>query len=89
MKRRADGRFQKRITLPTGKSKVLYSTAKTEREAVKDFNRQMLALEAEQKQSMNFNRVAETWSDERFPNLQNNTLKQYIPCKKDAVSFFL
>lgn len=88
MKRRADGRFQKRITLQNGKSKLLYSTAKTEREAVKDFNRQMLTLEANHIQSMNFNRVAESWADERFPNIQHNTLKQYIPYKREAVSFF-
>lgn len=61
MKRRADGRFQKRITLPNGKSKVLYSTAKTEREAVKDFNRQMLALEAEQKNKFMFSKIADEW----------------------------
>lgn len=89
MKRRADGRFQKRITLPNGKPKVLYSTAKTEREAVKDFNRQMLEIEKEQINSKNFDRVAEEWGNERFPTLQNNTLKQYIPCKKDATSFFM
>lgn len=88
MKRRADGRFQKRITLENGKSKLLYSSANSEREAVKDFNRQMLALETEHIKSMNFDRVAEAWADERFPTLQNNTLKQYIPCKNEAIAFF-
>lgn len=88
MKRRADGRFQKRITLPDGKSKLLYSSAKSEREAMKDFNRQMLTMEAEHIKSMNFDRVAEAWADERFPTVQNNTLKQYVPCKNEAVSFF-
>lgn len=88
MKRRADGRFQKRITLPNGKSKVLYSSANSEREAVKDFNRQMLTLEAEHIKSMNFDRVAEAWADERFPTVQNNTLKQYVPCKNEAIYFF-
>lgn len=89
MKKRADGRFQKRITLENGKSKLLYSSANSEREAVKDFNRQMLALETEHIKSMNFDRVAEAWADERFPTLQNNTLKQYYPCKNEAVSFFM
>lgn len=88
MKRRADGRFQKRITLPNGKSKLLYSSASSEREAIKDFNRQMLSLEAERKNSMNFDSVAEAWANERFPTVQNNTLKQYIPCKREAVNYF-
>lgn len=88
MKRRSDGRFQKRITLANGKSKLLYSSASSEREAIKDFNRQMLTLEAERKQSPKFDCVAEEWADERFPTVQNNTLKQYIPCKRDAIIFF-
>ena len=88
MKRRADGRFQKRITLPNGKSKLLYSSAKSEREAIKDFNRQMLTLEAEHKKSMNFDHVAEAWAGERFPTLQNNSLKLYRPCKKEAINYF-
>lgn len=88
MKRRADGRFQKRITLSNGKSKVLYSSASSEREAVKDFNRQMLELDEERRASLDFDRVAEAWSSERFPTLQNNSLKQYRPCLKEAVTHF-
>ena len=88
MKRRADGRFQKRITLQNGKSKLLYSSAKTEREAIKDFNRQMLTLESERIQSMNFDRVAKEWAEERFPNIQHNTQKLYKTCKNEAVRYF-
>lgn len=88
MKKRADGRYQKRITLPNGKSKLLYSTANTEREAVKDFNRQMLALEDEHEKSLNFDSVAEQWATEHFPNLQNNSLKLYRPGKNAAIEFF-
>lgn len=62
MKRRADGRFQKRITLPDGKSKLLYSSAKSEREAMKDFNRQMLTLEADYKSKFLFNKIADEWN---------------------------
>lgn len=88
MKRRADGRFQKRITLSNGKTKLLYSSAGSEREAVKDFNRQMLTLENERRCSLNFDRVADAWANERFPTLQNNSLKLYRPCKKEAVDYF-
>lgn len=64
MKRRADGRFQKRITLPNGKSKVLYSSASSEREAVKDFNRQMLTIEAERRNKYLFLNIADEWNTE-------------------------
>lgn len=88
MKKRADGRYQKRITLPNGKSKLLYSTANTEREAVKDFNRQMLALEDEHEKSLNFDSVAEQWATEHFPTLEHNTLKSYRPSKNAAIDYF-
>ena len=64
MKKRKDGRYQKRITLPDGKIKVLYSSAKTEREANKDFNRQMLSIETEQKKVFLFLHIAEEWNGE-------------------------
>lgn len=64
MKRRADGRFQKRITLPNGKPKFLYSNAKSEREAIKDFNRQMLTLEADHKSKYLFVNIADEWDTE-------------------------
>lgn len=64
MKRRADGRFQKRITLPNGKTKYLYSSAKTERAAVIDFNRQMLTLEEERMSKYLFSHIAEEWNGE-------------------------
>ena len=64
MKRRPDGRWQKRITLPNGKSKVLYSTASSERLAVKDFNDQMLKIEIEQKNLTLFSSVADNWNTE-------------------------
>ncbi len=64
MKRRADGRFQKRITLPNRKAKVLYSSAKSEREAIKDFNRQMLSLKNEQRKKFLFASIADDWNSE-------------------------
>ena len=64
MKRRPDGRWQKQITLPNGKKKCLYSSAASERLAVKDFNEQMLRLKQEQEQSDLFRTIAENWNDE-------------------------
>ena len=88
MKKRADGRYQKRITLPNGKSKLLYSSANTEREAIKDFNRQMLALEEEKQKSSTFESVANKWASEHFPTLALNTLKSYKVSLKQSVEYF-
>ena len=88
MKRRSDGRWIKKIKLPNGKSKYLYSSASSERLAAKDFNEQMMNIEKKEEISQLFENVAEQWSIENFKNLENNTLKQYIPCYKAAVDFF-
>lgn len=88
MKRRADGRWQKRVKLPNGKSKLLYSSASTERLATKDFNEQMLKMDMEQEESEFFQKVAEKWKSEHFPKMQNNTLKQYKPALKEAIGYF-
>lgn len=88
MKKRSDGRWVKKIKLPNGKSKYLYSSASSERLASKDFNEQMMKLEKKEEISQLFENVAEQWSNENFKNLENNTLKQYIPCYKASVEFF-
>ena len=88
MKKRSDGRYQKRITLPNGKSKLLYSSANTEREAIRDFNRQMLSLETEYIKSLNFDSIANKWAEEHFPTLQNNTLISYKPSLSLSKEFF-
>ena len=64
MKRRPDGRWQKRITLPNGKTKLLYSSAATERLANKEFNEQMLMLKEEKSHSLLFSAVADKWNSE-------------------------
>lgn len=88
MKKRPDGRYVKKITLPNGKSKYLYSTANTEREAIKDFNKQMLALEDEQEKASNFDNIAKEWADKHFPTLELNTLKSYKVSYRQAVEYF-
>lgn len=88
MKKRADGRYQKKIKLPNGKLKVLYSSAANEREANKDFNRQMLALSEEEKEKTKFCRVSDAWASEHFPKLENNSLKAYKPGLRDVDAYF-
>lgn len=88
MKKRADGRWQKKITLPNGKSKMLYSSEPSERMAIKDFNEQLMHIEKESTESELFEKIAEQWKEEHFPSLQNNTLKQYKPCYEQAIKHF-
>lgn len=64
MKQRKDGRWQKKITLLNGKTKTLYSSAATERLAVKDFNEQMMQIEQKEKDSLSFVSVADKWNSE-------------------------
>lgn len=88
MKRRSDGRWQKQITLPNGKKKSLYSTAASERLAVKEFNDYLLRFTKEQEKSDLFESIAEEWKEVAFPELENNTLKQYRPCYDAAIQYF-
>lgn len=64
MKRRADGRFQKRVTLPDGSLKYLYSSAANERLAIKDFNEQLMNLELETQKKGLFTVIANEWNTE-------------------------
>lgn len=64
MKRRADGRYQKRVTLPDGTSKMLYSRASNERLANKDFTDQLLRLKEKERNKLLFSAVADEWNTE-------------------------
>ena len=88
MKKRSDGRYCKKVTMPNGKTKYLYSSASTEREANKDFNRQMLALDTEEKEKSKFCNVSDAWAAEHFPKLEHNSLKAYKPGLRDVDDYF-
>ena len=64
MKKRADGRYQKKITLLNGQKKFLYSSAPNERLATKDFNEQIMKLNQKQEESFLFANVADNWNQE-------------------------
>lgn len=88
MKKRSDGRYQKKITLPSGKKKTLYSTAANDRLAQRDFTEQIMKIEKKEKNSLLFASIAEEWTEEHFPKMQNNTLKGYKSGYKFAVEYF-
>lgn len=64
MKRRADGRFQKRVVLQDGTVKYLYSSAETERQATRDFDNQLMNLKQESKNKNLFTVIADEWNTE-------------------------
>lgn len=64
MKKRPDGRYQKRVTLPDGTSKMLYSRASNERLANKDFTDQLLRLKEKERNKLLFSAVADEWNTE-------------------------
>lgn len=78
MKRRPDGRWQKKITLLNGKTKFLYSNASTERMAVIDFNNQMQKLQYEEKESMLFKNIANEWNCEYQTKISEINYKKSI-----------
>lgn len=88
MKRRPDGRWQKRIKLPNGKSKLIYSSAKTEKMAIQDFNAQMLNLNKENENLTLLETLAEEWEREHFPEIGYNTACKYSGCLKKIKTFF-
>jgi len=88
MKRRADGRYQKKIKLLNGETKILYSNAKSEREATKDFNRMLQEIKITEENGQKFLYVAEEWENAHFKNLTNNSLKSYVPASKDVKAYF-
>ena len=85
MKRRPDGRWQKRVKLPNGKSKVLYSTAATERLAVKDFNEQMLQLEIDVKNTTLFSVIADEWNTEYRSRISDINYRKATKSSYDKV----
>lgn len=75
MQKRKDGRYQKKVTLPNGKTKHFYSVAKNEREAEKDFNKQLLLFEQQNTNKRRFSAVAEEWNKayrEKNPEISYN-----------------
>ena len=88
MKKRADGRYAKKIKLLDGTTKFRYSSAPSERAAIRDFNEQMQKLEQEHKNLSRFVNIADLWASEHFPKLQNNTLKMYKVGLKEAKEYF-
>lgn len=88
MKRRPDGRYQKKITID-GISKMFYSSADTERKATLDIQRQLLAYEEKlHKKKHNFLELAEAMLLEKEKTVSHSTCESYRHALKHLKSFY-
>ena len=87
MKKRADGRYCRKVKI-NGKFVFFYSSEKTEKQAARDIERQLMQYKEKDKNGKTFSDVAEEWSDYHFPELEHNTLKQYRPALADVRTQF-
>jgi integrase len=77
MKRRPDGRWAKSVTI-NGKRVFFYSTAASERQALKDIDNQLLSYSEEKhKSSHNFKLLSEKMLELQSLNITYNTIQSY------------
>lgn len=91
MKRRADGRWLKTIT-HKGKRLYFYSSKKTESQAVKDINRQIMEYKQQEAEGhtkgMLFSAVAEAWERQHYETVAFGTYRSYKPACADCIDYF-
>lgn len=80
MKQRKDGRWQKNITID-GRRKTFYSSAKTERQAIADINRQLVDFNTNEANKGLFQSVAKRWNNKY---LERVSYINYKKCSKSA-----
>lgn len=82
MKKRADGRYQKSITLPNGKRKVFYGKSKAE------ITRKIAAWSYDAEQGRTFAQAADAWQEKHAQEVRWKTAESHnAPCNR-ARAFF-
>lgn len=85
MKKRADGLYQKQITIVIdGEKKQKCFYGKT----IADINQSILAYKGEKAAGRTFNEVADEWWKEHQKTLEHSTLHGYVSAIKDAKEYF-
>ncbi len=87
MKKRADGRYVKVVTID-GKRLSFYSREATEKKAEKDIQRQMVEYAQKQTRGIEFNTLADQWENVHYPNIGYNTKCKYERAAKRIVKHF-
>ncbi len=81
MKKRADGRYQKAITI-NGRKQFFYGKSPAE------VNKKILAFQEKKATGRLFSEVAEEWYDKIVKEISPNTIAGYLSAKKDAINMF-
>lgn len=81
MKKRADGRYRKTITID-GIKRSFYG--KSEREV----NRKILEFEREKEQGRPFSKVADEWWEDAYDQIAENSVRNYKVAYRRAVEYF-
>lgn len=76
MKKRKDGRWLKVIVIE-GTRLYFYSSKKTEKQAEKDINRQILEYTQKEEKGRMFKDVADEWYEQHMPTLETQTIISY------------
>jgi integrase len=87
LKQRADGRYEKVKTI-NGKRVAFYSREKTERAAIKDIERQLLAYREKEEKGIPFSEVASEWWEIAYETIASQSAKTYKPALRRAVERF-
>lgn len=87
MKRRPDGRWAKAVTI-NGKRVFFYSTAASERQALKDIEKQMIDYSGKEERGKTFSEVVDAWSSVHFEDIEYNTQKYYNASIKQIKQYF-
>ncbi len=87
MKKRADGRWKKAITI-NGKRKTFYSTAKTEKQAERDLLQQIMNYKETEERGALFTEVADKWERDHLPKLAHSTAEGYKSLIAFATNYF-
>lgn len=81
MKKRADGRYQKRIII-NGKVKYFYGKTKAQ------IDRQIVQYKIKDDIGRSYSEIAEEWMDEHYPTLASNSLKGLKPAVRRSIENF-
>ncbi len=77
MKKRADGRFCKKIKMPDGVTKYFYSSEPTSLKAERDIQKQLLEYHEKEEKGKKLKEVSEEWLKQHYNSLAYSTAYRY------------
>lgn len=77
MKKRADGRFCKKVKMPDGTTKYFYSSESTEIRAERDIQKQLLNYSVKEEKGKLLKQVTEEWQEHHYTTVTYATAERY------------